>query len=196
MATAVAVPLAVAVGESIAGLNPFTITITIRDGCDVVEVHRVLIGMVEARAMTGLSRAEILRMLRFRRQRFEAGSRSLPHHIPAPLNRNDTAPVWERATFATWARRVGLYVEGHRGRPVIGYTGLALLLDMTEQGLRVAAAAAGTWPFPPSVLEITREAMTTIFVDLEAGIRWCVRTGRLAPDVDAQQLLRNKITKG
>lgn len=193
MATAVAESPTVAVG---AGLNPFTVTVTTRDGCDVVEVHRVLIGMAEACAMTGLSRTEIRRLLRFRRQRFEAGSRSLPHHVPAPLNRNDKDPVWERVVFATWARRVGLYVEGHRGRPIIGYTGLALLLDMTEQGLRVAAVAPGTLPFPPSVLEIIREAMTINFFDFEASIQWCVWTRRLAPDVDAHQLLRNKITKG
>lgn len=176
-------------------LDPFEVSIVTRDGYDTVVVRRATVDLDDATRMTGLTRAQLLRMLRFRRQVVDSGRKPKPYHIPPTLSGPDEDPRWERPVFVTWALRMGLYVQGHRGLPVIGYTGMALLVDQPEQTLRNARLNGGG-DLPRIVLEIVRESMTVVLFDFHESVRWCLRTERISPDVAADQLLRTKIIRG
>lgn len=56
-------------------------------------------------------------------------------HIPEPVAYDPAGPVWNR-DFVLWSWRMGCNLDGVNGVRVIGYTGIAYMLDQKEQTIR------------------------------------------------------------
>lgn len=112
--------------------------------------------------------------------------------IPAPMP-GEPPYVWDRAAFSRWALRMGL--RTHRGVRVIGYTGLAALLNVEEQSLRKLATTrdrhvadeGAPWPtdlprprfnYKPGDPDYLHSGPRVLF-DLTVVQRWARQTGRL-----------------
>ena len=154
----------------------------------------------KAASLTSLTAEQLLALVEERKTHIDAEGRPKPAigDIPEPLSEYRGRPVWDLGQFQLWALRMGVWLAGYEGEDVIGYTGVARLLEVREQSVRKQAMERGRnvdtrgRPDPDDMPEpwrtIDKAPIMVVLFRKEEIRRWATQTGRLTPEGQARRL--------
>jgi hypothetical protein len=157
-----------------------------------------LISLLEVAQLIGRSPHEVRDLLAQRETAVADDGRERASDIPEPAGQVDGLPAWAEKRFKLWALRMGIYGPGLDGEPVIGYTGIAQMLNLEEQSVRALMmqraarvrdqGSADPLDIPEPYGVPDRGAIIVPLWPIEAIRRWAMQTGRLSPDGTPLQL--------